>query len=160
MDKRGPQKTPTAVLKMRGSWRAKIRPDEPQSEPGAPRCPAWMGTDAKHVWRQVVPLLEEMGVLSKINSNTLARYCSIWVRWKKADAFLREHGEVYPVKDDEGQVKSFTEWPQVGIASRLGTELLKIEQNFGMTPSSRAGIQVAKPDGKAKNDKTRFFKTG
>lgn len=160
MGKRGPQPTPTATLKVRGSWRADARKNEPEPELGKPPCPAWLCKEAKLAWRRIVPQLDDMGVLAKIDGNTLTRYCSLWVRWRRAAEFIQEKGEVYSLKDDEGQVKCVQQWPQVAIVNKLGAELLKIEQNFGMTPSSRASVQVAKPNETKAKGKGRFFGAG
>ena len=165
MGKRGPKPTPTAVLKVRGSWLAKTRKSEPKPENGQPICPRWLCAEAKSAWKQIIPKLDAMGVLATIDGNTLARYCSLWVRWKKADAFVQEKGEAYtlrnpPVEEgQEGSVRCVMQWPQVAIVNKLGAELLKIEREFGMTPSSRTGIQI-KSSGKEKQDKGRFFQTG
>jgi phage terminase small subunit len=47
-------------------------------------------------------------------------------------------------------------WPQSSTYNKLGSMLLRIEQEFGLTPSSRSRVQVT-PSGKAKDKKSRFF---
>ena len=168
MGKRGPAPTPTKILENRGSWRAKARKGEPQPELGAPECPLWLGDDAKAIWEAVAKQLGPMGVLTKADENALARYCELWVRWKQAAAFLRERGEVYAIKEDvpDGKggtterMKCMQQWPQVSIVNKLGDQLHRLEQQFGMTPAARANIHVAKPDGQAdeKDEKARFFR--
>ena len=142
MGRRGPAPTPTAMLKLRGSWRAKTREGEPQPPPGRPKCPQWLDDDAKKVWRQLVPQLDEMGVLTKVDANALARYCRLWSRWRQAEAFIDRHGEVYPLKDEHGKVRYFQQFPQVSIANKLAQQLTRLEQEFGMTPSARSQIDV------------------
>ena len=72
MGKRGPPPTPTNVLKRRGSWRGNRNPGEPRPEPGRPRCPSWLGDYAKAAWRHLVPMLDRMAVLTKVDCNALA----------------------------------------------------------------------------------------
>jgi hypothetical protein len=36
-----------------------------------------------------------MGVLSRIDGNALARYCRLWSRWRKAEAFIDKNGKMY-----------------------------------------------------------------
>lgn len=163
MGKRGPKPTPTAVLKLRGSTLVSKRREatEVAGPAGTPDCPDWLDDDAKSAWDQVVPLLEGMGVLTRIDGNALARYCRTWSRWRKAEAFIQEKGEMYPLRDDDGKVKYFQQWPQVAIANKLAIQLTRLEQEFGMTPSARARLQAAPLDaGMTANAKSRFFEAG
>lgn len=158
--RRGPAPTPTSLLKLSGSWRAKTRGNEPQPEPGAPPSPDWLDEDARAVWNELAPQLEQMGVLTQIDGRALARYCDVWVRWYKARDFLRQHGDTYPLKDESGKVKYLQQFPQVAIANKLATQLTRLEQEFGMTPASRARIQVtpdARPMTPEEAELERFF---
>jgi P27 family predicted phage terminase small subunit len=162
MGRRGPPATPTAVLRLRGSTLVtrKREAAEIQGPAGRPRCPNWLDKDARAVWRHVLPLLEGMGVLTQIDGNALSRYCRLWVRWRKAEAFIDEHGEMYPLKDEAGKLKCVQQWPQVAIAAKLAQQLTRLEQEFGMTPSARARIQLSVPIKKAASAKAHFFEVG
>ncbi len=129
---RGRLPTPTGVLKMRGSWRAKARKDEPQPEKGSPRCPSRLSPGARKVWQAIVPLLDGMGVLTKVDGFVLERYCELYCHWGQTD--------------------------DLPLLLKLNDALLKIEREFGMTPSSRPRLHVAPKE--EKNDKERYFRTG
>ena len=161
MGQRGPPPTPTPILKLRGSRRAtrKREAAEVRGPAGTPDPPDWLDDDARNGWDELVPLLEGMGVLTRIDGNALARYCRLWVRWRKMEAFIQEKGEMYPLRNDDGQVKCFVQWPQVAISNKLAQQLTRLEQEFGMTPSARARIQVA-PKQEATRGKARFFEAG
>jgi len=118
---------------------------EPKGPAGDPTCPSWLDADAKRAWRQLVPMLRAMNVLTRIDGNALARYCRTWSRWRKAEAFIDEHGEMYPLKDESGRVKYMQQWPQVAISHKLAQQLTRLEQEFGMTPSARSRIQLDAP---------------
>lgn len=163
MGRRGPSPTPTNVLKLRGSTLVtKSREaNEIKGPQGRPKCPAWLDEEAKAAWKQVVPMLDHMGVLTKADANALARYCRFWSRWRKAEDFIDEHGEVYPLKDDAGNVKCVQQWPQVSIAHKLAQLLTRLEQEFGLTPSARARLQMTPVAAEQPNhDKSRFFQVG
>jgi P27 family predicted phage terminase small subunit len=162
MGRRGPAPTPTAKLKLRGSTLVTQRRErlEAQGPVGKPQCPQWLDADAKAMWRRLTPLLESMGVLTRIDGNALARYCRLWSRWLKAEAFIEERGEMYPLKDESGQVKYFQQWPQVAIASKLAQQLTRLEQEFGMTPAARTRIQVSSQPKDQISGKSRFFEAG
>lgn len=161
MGKRGPKPTPTKILKLRGSTLVSKEREqgEVQGPNGVPDCPEWLDDEAKSAWQDVAPMLEGMGVLTRIDGNALARYCRLWSRWRKAEDFIEQKGEMYPLRSDDGKVKYFQQWPQVSIANKLAQQLTKIEAEFGMTPSARARLSVA-PISKAQDDgKEKYFKT-
>jgi len=144
MGRRGPPPTPTSILKLRGSALVNKRREQSEAKgpSGRPRCPTWLDADAKAAWRQLVPLLEMMRVLTRIDGYALARYCRLWSRWRKAEAFIDERGEMYPLKDESGRVKCFQQWPQVAVAHKLALQLTRLEQEFGMTPAARTCLQI------------------
>jgi len=163
MGRRGPPPTPTAVLKLRGSTLVTKQREarEVKAPSGRPACPRWLDKDAKAAWKYIVPILEGMGVLTRADVNALSRYCRLWSRWRKAELFIDEHGEVYPLKDDVGHVKCVQQWPQVSIANKLAQQLTRLEQEFGLTPSARARLQLApEPKDKPTHGKERFFNVG
>ena len=144
MGRRGPPPTPTPILKLRGSTLVNQRRerDEAKGPVGRPTCPKWLDADAKAVWKNLVPMLEQMGVLTRIDGNALARYCRLWTRWRKAEAFIDQRGDMYPLKDERGNVRCFQQWPQVGIANKLAQQLTRLEQEFGLTPSARTRVKA------------------
>ena len=160
MGSRGPSPTPTKILALRESWRAKRNPAEPRPPTGRPRRPRWLDSYAKAAWRQIVPQLERMGVLTRIDANALSRYCVLWGRWRKAEEFLQERGECYLAKDAAGQVIGLKPYPQARMASQLAEQLLRLEQQFGMTPSARARIEVPQQEREDERDKRRYLKIG
>ena len=157
----GRRPTPTPILRLHGSRRADARKGEPQPELGAPDCPSWLDDEAKAAWEDIAPQLERMGVLTRIDKRALARYCDAWMRWRAAVDFIKRHGDTYPLKDESGRTKYLQQFPQVSIANKLATELLRLEQEFGMTPSARTRIQVdVQPFTDDQSKKARFFQSG
>lgn len=142
MGTRGPAPTPSAILRDRGSWRGKRNKAEPAPLKKAPLCPKWFDKDRRAVWKQVVPMLAKMGVLTVADGAALERYCDAIVRWRKASALLAEKGEVFTVRGDDGKVKYIQQLPYVSIVAGLAALLANIEAQFGMTPSARTRITV------------------
>ena len=160
MGHRGPPPTPSNVLKLRGSWRGSRNPAEPTPEPGRPRCPKWLDPYAKAAWRRLVPQLEAMGVLTKADGHALSRYCVLWGRWRKAEEFLQSRGDSYLAKDSDGNVKGLRPYPQVRMAGQLAEQLLRLEQQFGLTPSARTRIEVPHQARQQDDDHRRYLKLG
>src|ERR1051325_2887208 len=112
MGLRGPRPTPTPILKARGRFRAdRARKNEVKGPKGNIRPPAWLDKLARRMWKQLVPLLHQMGVMTRIDRNALIRYCTYWSRWTKAEQFLAKHGDVYPLKDGNGKTKCLAQFP-------------------------------------------------
>ena len=110
-----------------------------------PEKPEWLDELAQKAWDYLVPLLQQMGVLTRIDANALSRYCHLWSRWREAETFIAKHGLMYPLKDDDGQPKCFQPWPRVSIANKLTQQLTRLEQEFDMTPSARSRLMLAAP---------------
>ena len=141
---RGRKPVPSAILKARGSWRGNPkragsgRQNEPLPDRTRPTRPRTMSADAKRVWAELAPQLDDIGVLTRIDGRALERYCELFAKWRLA---MRTPGT-----------------DQLGWLLKLNDALMKLEREFGLTPSSRTRIN-AKPK-EEKNDKEHYFRTG
>ncbi|MBV8780746.1 MAG: phage terminase small subunit P27 family [Phycisphaerae bacterium] len=160
MGRRGPAPTPTAILKLRGSWRGNVNRREPKPATGAPPCPMWLSPAAKEVWDQMIDQMASLNMVTQVDEKALARYCDAFIRWKAAAAFLDKNGEVYTLKDAAGKVKCVMPFPQMSTYKGMAVLLLKLEQEFGLTPASRSRIQVSPESEKPSDNKARFFGAG
>ncbi|TKJ32975.1 MAG: hypothetical protein CEE38_21750 [Planctomycetes bacterium B3_Pla] len=164
MAKPGPKKTPTPVLRLRGSRLVKHRKDiEIKSQ--RPRCPVWLSTVAKREWRRIVPILGNMGILAEIDREMLALYCEAHADYLEAKALvmgvLVKTAEKTVTKTDGTTVKSggtLIQHPALSIRNQAWKRLKDICAEFGMSPSSRTGlgnVQMSVKD----NNKARFFES-
>lgn len=144
MGKRGPAKTPTAALKLHGSRLVDGRDGEPQPPEGWPARPDRLSDGGREVWGRLLPQLDDMGVLTQVDGPSLARYCEMTIRFWELNAWIRENGETYTGVNAQGTL-FVRQYPQVAIAAQLAKDMLRIEQEFGLTPASRAGLKVEKP---------------
>ena len=156
--KPGTVPAPTAVQKAKGVTRAdRLSVNEPQPSRERPMCPTWVDAGAKACWREIVPQLDAMGVLTRIDRNAITRYCQLWSRWKAAELSLIEFGSTYVLKDTNGKAKCIQQRPEVSIAHRLALALTRMEGEFGMTPSSRTRIEAVVAPAKQPDEKDKFF---
>jgi P27 family predicted phage terminase small subunit len=119
-----------------------INLNEPKPKRGAPKCPSWLDAAAKKAWREIVPELDRIGVLTIVDRHILENYCRTWSRWRAAEDFISRHGEAFPIKDDAGKVKYIQQFPQVAITRHLLSALTKMQQELGLTPSARSRIHI------------------
>jgi len=143
MGKRGPAPTPTAMLKLRGSWRADINDSEPQPDPIAPKKPSDMPQEAGIVWDRLVGELEAMHVLTRADGFALELLARTWGKWMEAERKIEEVGSVYPIKNPDGSIKYLQQTPWVAMGRNYGAELNRLLQQFGLTPSARSRITTA-----------------
>ncbi len=144
MGLRGPRPKPTALIRQSScSFRGWINKGEPMPTPGRPACPKWLDPEAKKMWRKLLPHLELMRVLTVADGNALARYCETWARWKRLVLFNRQYGETYQIKRPDGNLACFLPFPQTVLLGRIGQELTRLEQEFGLTPSARSKITLS-----------------
>ncbi len=162
MGSRGPKPKPTNVLKGRGSWRGNINKNEPSPQMGAPPVPIYLRNKAKTLYKKVVKQLDHMGVMSLIDVNALARYCTSQIRWREAEEYLAKNGDVVEIfkidKDGNSHLVSLQPSAYLKIAKDMAEQCLRLEHEFGLTPSARARLTAPgakKPEGQPKNGKKK-----
>ena len=149
----GPPKTPTAILKMRGSWRARVRKDEPQPAKGAPRPPGWLDREARAEWRRIVPELDKVGIIAIVDRAALAILCQSWADYYAARREVETQG--WTVTTPAGLIRRN---PMVAVMNQAYERWRKMALQFGMTPSARAGLARPKENPDENRGKARFFK--
>ena len=161
----GPKPKPQKILELRQSRRLYDRAEEPASPELAPRPspPAWLEPRAKHTWHRLTKEFAIMGIVGTIDVDALARYCQLHWRYRDAEAAITAHGLLKVFMDDQGRVIGEEISRYANLSLTYADKLLRLEQQFGMTPSARAAMGVALgkhlQDAKraAKADKARFF---
>lgn len=138
MGRRGPKKLPSNVKKMRGTYRADRAPEnEPEPEQEAPNCPTWLKREAKREWRRITPQLEDLGLLTGIDRSALAAYCQAYHEWWEMESDIDENGYYMVTSSGYEQIR-----PAVTIRNKALNRMHKFLREFGLSPSSRAGISV------------------
>lgn len=131
MGKRGPAKTPTKQLGLRGSWRERQRQGEPETL-GKPKCPAWLNKDEKKHFKSLVEKFAKINLAGELDTDKIALYVSLFFRFRAAKK--------------TGDVK---------IMIRIAPMIDRIGSQFGMSPSARANMSIEMP--KKDVEKQEFF---
>ena len=147
MGQRGPSRTPTKILQLRGSWRAKTRQNEPYSKPRSLSCPQWLSPAAKRIWRVLAPRLAHLGLLTTCDEHALGRYCELWVCW------LWCRKELY----DGLQASAPEGAERIKALLTVTDRLLRLEREFGLTPAARASLATEHMPA-VSGEKAEFFK--
>lgn len=143
MGQRGPARTPTSILKLRGSWRGKARAEEPAPDAGHPECPEWLSPDERAAWEHLTNLLAGMRVLTVADGAQLERYCRYYVRWRQCERIIAKFAQdellVGGLTNESMRPVIRNAWAE---SHRLAGELRRIEGQFGLTPAARASLNV------------------
>jgi P27 family predicted phage terminase small subunit len=137
-------------LKLLKGERADRRPAAALQAPiGTPECPDHLDATAREEWERIVPDLDAMGVLSRLDGSALALYCTAYSRWRKAQGEVESYGLL-----TETALGGLKANPAVGIAAAAEAQMQRLLVEFGCTPSSRSRVKAG---GEAPKDELGDF---
>lgn len=151
---RGPARTPTKILALQGSWRAKGRSGEPQPAVQAPEIPAGVADDpiAAEEWHRTTAAMLAIGTAADIDHALLEIYCVTFARWRRAEAEVVRTGPV--VKSPNGFPQKN---PWLTVSEAAAKAITSLSDRLGLSPSSRTKLSVndapAEPSGILKRDR-------
>jgi P27 family predicted phage terminase small subunit len=141
MPRSGRPPKPTALKLLTGNpgKRAinRAEPKPAKAKKGSRRVPAWLSPDGKREWKRVVPELERLGLLTKIDDGALEGMCAAYARALEADRHVKNGG--LTVMTDKGFV---LQNPAVAISRLSWTQYRQFASEFGLTPGSRTRIRT------------------
>ena len=132
---------------------------EPMPPQIRPDTPVNLSDAAKLVWNGLMPILEQMKVLTTADKAVLERYCELFTLWQKARDVVVAKGAVMGVyelnrKTGERVVVAYKDRPELKQMLMFEDKLLRVEREFGLTPAARASITLpGKPKDKHEKDK-------
>lgn len=134
----GPPPKPTALKILEGNpGQRPINTEEPKPTAGAPKPPADLKGEALAEWGRVVPELDRLGLLTKVDRAYLVAYCSAWASFEEARAALAERGPLV-----EGRDGNLVKNPAAQIMKDSADLMLKFGSRFGMSPADRSRLTV------------------
>lgn len=110
---------------------------------GAPPMPAYLPSRAKTAWKQIVPALDEIGALDRIDGPALEALCIQVAIMREATAELKKAGRLLS-KGSQGQP---VRHPLIEVINSSQDKILRWCERFGLDPAARGrmGLQgVAK----------------
>lgn len=141
MGRRGPPPKPTHLKLLEGTFRkdraAKREPKAPATKKQRLSPPAYLGRGAKAEWRRIIPILDEMGILSKADRSVIAAYCQAWQRYQEFERLIDEHGVTFVT--EKGYI---AQRPEVAMSAKQQTLLKQFAGELGLSPSSRSRVEV------------------
>lgn len=138
MGARGPLPQSADVLYLRGNPSHRKPKRTVRAKPGAPAAPAWLVAEAKAEWKRVVPELDDLGILAKVDRGVLAAYCDAWAKFTMAARAMTELTAV----DIDGLTRKHPLW-QIYREASGRVELLA--KTIGATPTARLRMTLPEP---------------
>lgn len=141
--------TPTQLKVVRGTTRKdRANPAEPTPTlAGADvRPPAWLRVSrrSRRAWRDLVPLLRGMHVLTEADRVALALLCDALASYVEAKQLVVEEGSTYEtVNESGGRMVRKHPGVEIGAESVRFAKLMLSE--FGLTPAARAKVSRVDP---------------
>ncbi len=135
---------PTALKVLEGERPSRIAKNEPKPDPTSevPVAPEWLAADSRGVWDRLAPLLHDKGVLTPWDEDAFGAYCEAVVHHRDACRVVDRDGVT--VRGERGLVKN----PALQVVRDNAQLLRGFAQEFGLTPSSRSGIEL-REDGRS-----------
>lgn len=140
MSRVGRKPKPTALKVLEGNpGKRPLNKEEPEVKSEKPACPKHLSKKAKAVWRKVAPLLEDAGIIAKLDGIALEMLCEAYAKWQTANESLDREGLV-----QVGPNGGFFQNPNLAIANRAMDQVKSFLAEFGMTPSERSRLKIDK----------------
>ncbi len=147
MGKKGRKPLPTKIKVLRGNpGRRSLPKREPQPEQGVPKPPDWLDPLAREEWNRIVPALDAIGMLTKVDGFCLEAFCCCCSGWRKAQEKVAVLGEIYAPSKKKGS-RYLQQNPYLSVALKYLSLARTFAAELGLSPASRVGL--TSPD---KND--------
>lgn len=132
----GRARLPSAVKKMRGTYNASRAAKNEVSFPVSRLAPpAWLDEHALEEWNRVVPLLDEVRVLTDADLVQLSNYCATVSVAIRATMESNKSLVAYAASSKMKRASPF-----VKMARDARAECLRFAIEFGLTPAARSRI--------------------
>lgn len=148
---KGPTPQPLALRVAAGNPGCRPLHGVPNPEPGEPECPPHLDYEAQLEWHRLVGQLAADGLMTERDRASFALYCMAWSRWVKAEKELAKRALVMRSGDKR------KENPYLAISVRAMEQLLKILQEFGLSPAARMRVRVDPSRGNKKSKAAGYF---
>ncbi len=147
---KGPAPLPTKIKKITGNrGKRPLNDSEPAPTPMVDKDPPeYLDTLAASKWRELVPPLEALGILSTVDGLALEALCNSYSLYVQACEKVKEEGLLIMGLNDIPYQS-----PYLKIADAQSKIMRGFLQEFGLTPSARTRVKVAPVEKSSKFDK-------
>ena len=146
MGKRGPQRKPTALKKLQGTYRPdRDSADEPMPT-GHAEPPESLSPAARVEWDRLAPALEAVGLLTVADRAVFSVFVQGWADYTKLTDQLNDMAS-WTWQSGTGYRQAV---PEISMRKEAWTRIKEAGSKLGLDPSSRSGLHV-EPQSKREN---------
>jgi P27 family predicted phage terminase small subunit len=147
---RGRKPKPAYLKLLQGNPGGRAVKDElkPTKSVQLPDPPEILTTDAREEWLRIVEEAYNLGLLTVVDTQSLAAYCQAYGRWIVAERALAKLAAIDPntgglmIKSKNSQPMAN---PLLWIAANAARDMVRYASEFGFTPASRTRIAAGHP---------------
>jgi P27 family predicted phage terminase small subunit len=110
---------------------------EPQPEVGV-ICPDWLSDRGQQEWQRLAPVLENCGILTAADQNTLAAYCESFANYVQATKDVQNLVSLVEQGSHGTKVAAI-----VNAQRTYADQMLKWGSKLGLSASDRTGIKIS-----------------
>lgn len=137
----GRKPLPTAIKVLKGNPGGRaLKKNEPKPLRCIASAPEWVSPEAAAYWDKIEPMLYRIGVLTEADELMLGILCQSYANLLRAREMLEKHGPVIKTPNGSIQISPFKSLERQAFA-----DIIKVCQEFGMSPSSRSRLTATPP---------------
>jgi P27 family predicted phage terminase small subunit len=159
----GRRPKPTKLRKLGGKAGHRALNDaEPAVPVEIPEMPTGLSEFAQAEWNATLPMLVNMGIISRVDGSALAAYCECCDSCFEAKKEVKRLGRIIeePICSKTGEVIGYKRKANPAVAMLY--DALKLMKSFliefGMTPAARSRLRVEAPDGEEPDPMEQFLR--
>jgi P27 family predicted phage terminase small subunit len=151
---KGRKRTPRHILDLKGTSRADRHPNvEPSALAGIPKCPSHLDADEQKIWKELVRVMGEAGILTQADAWLMESFCSAVAEYRRAKEAFKKFDITAAADETAGAAMK-----RLHVIKRAANdEAVRSGAALGLTPASRASLHVesgsSKPTGVACRDR-------
>jgi len=156
MGKRGPAKTPTKILENRDSPVATTRRKRGEPDTACVRleCPKYVSAEGRKWWRSIAGTLYAAGITSRQDELALCLLANTIAEYFEAKQTRDELPSIWCTSEKGGVYQH----PIVAEVNAKARDVLRLLQQFGMTPATRADVSALPKRLAEIDEKAEYFK--
>ena len=122
---------------------------QPLAPVEAPPMPDWLSPEAQAEWARIVPDLEMLGLISRLDRQAMAHYCEAAAEYRFWTLKMREFSQGQSLRGDVQTYRSGAQDLSVWRKLRNDAERRANEagSRFGLSPLARRSLKAVPPQG-------------
>jgi P27 family predicted phage terminase small subunit len=144
MGLRGRAPKPRAIRELEGiSKPYQLNQNEPRPRVCSLEPPVPLNPNQRLVWDALAPEMVRIGTLTLVDVPAFLRYIDLTLEYNEMQRQIAGQNYFFIIRGEDGKAKYISTLPAVTIRNQALANLLKLEAQFGMTPSSRTRVTSA-----------------